>query len=402
MASTLDKTYLLKDEQLQCDQFDFFRELLSHVNDSYHILFGSGLINHSSQTLVALAQLGASPDRLHQFLEAYRVDTGYGTLTPVHDLALPTDPLPPLDLAELIPAYLARFQSALPSQDPAVYRTVVRFWESQLSSTPLPLLLPKVWPLLGFNFFGAAFHPLIQLGLGAKTRCQRTIAEGLALGGTSPPLFSGQDASFPAFLPPRPSRSLLDTIERVRNEAWDFSQCAATRFPPRLSHLLSDPATLSRLLELVACCDLTEDPLRAIEFAGAAAYAGNFSLGCDFFLLHAITSFWALKPLLSLCEHDAALRSQMLQSYMLCFLAAYIVRHHPVPVTHLPDDGTPLDLDALHQRAVASNDEHVSKLVAALFEAADATADLERKTFYFRVIRHSLDHLPTPQSYYFA
>ncbi|MDP2435164.1 MAG: questin oxidase family protein, partial [archaeon] len=357
--------------------------------------------------------LGSPEGRLTDFLAAYALDSGYGKLEPVPPL--PEDTPAAIDGGhfsspeEAIAVLQQRFSGLLHRSDrSAIFRPLTCFWEALITRFGPAAVVNSAVPHLLSALFTSAFHPLIHLGLSLKSSCLRTLAEALALAFISPLYIPSTPGSL--FVTgitgdclPAMELSLQEIVGRVREHPWPPIEGAG--FHMKNSFLLGDSARMKWLAELVMAwkpAPALGDDLRALEWVSAAAFAGHFDKGCDFFLVHGITSLWALKALLTNLEGDVSLQQALLRHYLFFLLSAYIIQGAPLPATSVPGaPPPPSDLAALLEHARASNDEHIPKLAAALLECAAVASSEERSQFFIDVLKHSLDNLPTPSSYLF-
>lgn len=202
-------------------------------------------------------------------------------------------------------------------------------------------------------------------------------------------------------------KSLLEIFGELRSRSVEFQHLfdedPSLRFTARVKKLIEDVDARSSLLKFVDAWSPTtplEKEVESLTLLAVGAYAGRFHEGCDFFLLHGITSLWSTKSLLTLFSADPLFQLMMLRCYVFFLAAAYLSRGAPPLILDMSMmvDSIP-DVTLLRTRAIASNDEHIPKLVASLFNFAESSPD--NANYFYQVAQHSLDNLPTPQSYLF-
>jgi hypothetical protein len=292
--------------------------------------YGDGLSSHLPMTLVALARLGADDATRRAFADRYAQQ---------HRLhaAPPIEPWPAGD------AWTSRLG------DPAawpVYRALFRDWIAHEGAADA---LAQALPMLAQGCAAAAFHGPIRVAYALAANHADELADALAYwacrwfscgapalrGGRLEPARVLAALDFAADLAPAPLIAL-----RMMNA------CTDPRFAAAAARLRLGPATLPGLAALAA-----------------ARYADD----ADFTVLHLVTGAHAALVLLPWFDDDAA-RAQAQAYVARAFMAAWATR--PSPPRLLPPAPS-LDWQALTARAIASDDEHVIKLV-------DSCRELER------------------------
>jgi Questin oxidase-like len=291
--------------------------------------YASGLSSHLPMAALALHRLGAPPQRLQAWAEAYATRLQ------------PARPAQDWPAGEAWAAHLGR-REAWP-----VYRSLFTQWLQQEGAGDV---LEAVLPRLMEGCAGAAFHGLIRTAYAAQAAHRQELADALAhwaatwLALDAPPPAAGHASqSDPAAvlrrlpLPPLPvaGRLIADRVAVVA--AWPgFGDAAA--------QLRIDEKTLERL---------------ARGAAGMYAASGNFTV------LHMLTSAHAVRVLLPVLEPAAALVA--VAAYWRAFAAAWAA-------SGARDLGTvPLQpWTRIVATAIAADDDHSAKLVDSCREQQKA------------------------------
>jgi hypothetical protein len=288
--------------------------------------YGASLSNHLPMALVALARLGADGARLQAFSAHYA--------RRLH-AAPPPEPWPAGD------PWTGRLGD--PRAWPA-YRSLFREWVAyEGAATVLAQALPRLMQGAG----AAAFHGLIRSAYALAANHAEALADALAYWACRwfscgrPPTGGTQDdpARVLASLP-RPSVSGADLIAQAMARA-----AADPGFAPALAAWRFGDDTLARLAR-----------------AAAERYADHDG----FTTLHLVTSAHALTVLLPWFD-DASDRREAVAHYALAYAAAWATLGTERSAPAAP----PLAWDTIVARALASDDDHVIKLV-------DSARELER------------------------
>lgn len=125
---------------------------------AFHVVFGKGLANHLSMSLIALEKMGAKEQRLIDFYNSYvpRLEE-----LPNAALQEPENPLETLGKAGLFANHQAYFSNSLE-----------KYGTEEVLKGHLPSLLPGICT--------SAFHAQIRLGYGIEVSDQKEIAYALA------------------------------------------------------------------------------------------------------------------------------------------------------------------------------------------------------------------------------
>jgi Questin oxidase-like len=283
--------------------------------------FGADLSNHLPMALVALHGLGASDNRLREFELAYasRLKLATGSSA----IGFASFSQIPLGKMEAFYATRAQFQDEL----------VRNGTDAELRKL-LPVLLPGVG--------AAAFHGLIRTAYAIEASHTGELASGLAYWACR-------------YLPLRkqmPKSGVVDVenwAARIEDPLAAWSSNKNLIFERML-----DVSREQVFIDAVDGLHTGPDTLQRLSAMAAQRYLQTQ----DFTVLHLITSCHALRLLMPwISEPDAAVRWYAL-AYAAGLLASRARGPYP-PIAAL--DSEPWE--SLAQRAIASNDDHVIKLV---------------------------------------
>lgn len=258
------------------------------------------------------------------------------------------------------------------------------FFEELIEKEGAEEVVRRFYPLLADGVGASAIHPLIHLGYSLQTGHSTLIAEGLAY----LVYRSLRPAAAPQATPKAqdPFQLLLEAASQLRSQGFaeaviqEQHFCEgkpyANRFQQRVAVAVEHPQLGRRLPELASLLCLPEGQEELEHFLlklSIAVYALDEIVN-DFYLLHGITSSWALLRILRLFP-DGNLKESLVLKYIAgALLPAYVAQGCPklgdVESLDLP---TSLDFaEDARQRALsasASVDEHVIKLVQVVGEA---------------------------------
>ena len=293
--------------------------------------FDGGLSNHLPMTLVALERLGADEQRLAAFAAAYATRLE------------PAPPVQPWPVGDPWPDRLGQ-----PESWPA-YRSLFAEWIPQEGAVDM---LAQVLPQLMSGVGAAAFHGLIRTAHALRCGHLAELADALAywacrhlwLGAMDPD--TAVTARAPATDDPV---ALLRELRRGRSGAQlIFEQ-------------MRDAALDGRVNRVAARLRIDEGTPQRLARAAALAYAhtGNFVA------LHLVTGTHAMRLVTRFVDDPLAAWGWYWQAYAHAVVAA---RLQPLPPAPLRTWKT------LVTQALASNDEHVVKLVECCREEEKAYA----------------------------
>lgn len=291
--------------------------------------YGDGLSSHLPMAALALHRLGAAPQRLQAWAEAYATRL------------LPAPPAQDWPAGEAWAAHLGRREAG------PMYRSLFTQWLQQEGAGDV---LEAVLPRLIDGCAGAAFHGLIRTAYATQAAHRQELADALAhwastwLALDAPAAAPGQGtqtdpAAVLRRLPmppmPVPGRLIAERVAVVA--AWPG-------FGEAVAQLRVNDRTLERL---------------ARGAAEMYAASGNFTV------LHMLTSAHALRVLLPVLEPAAALTA--VQAYWRAYAAAWAA-------SSARDRGTVAlqPWARIVATAIAADDDHSAKLVDSCREQQQA------------------------------
>lgn len=295
--------------------------------------YGNGLSSHLPMALHALHALGAGPARLRAFYERYAERFQGCRAAPV--AAPPADWLTLLGKIDAFPELRAHFGLAIERE--GADRTL---------RAAIPVLMPGV--------AAAALHGPIRTAHAVEAGHAGELAAALAYW-----------AATWLPLPPVPAATGGEHMDR-----WtERLQEAGDHWHPEhrlIAAGMRQAADTAMWKEIVAAPRLPADPLAALARFAAARYAATRS----FTVLHLVTGCRALQVLAPWC--DAQAPAHALRAYVAAYLASGAGSRHSQPRHASPDWTT------LHARAIASDDDHVVKLVHAATDWAARCGGCDR------------------------
>ncbi len=299
-------------------------EVLLDQNVHHHAEYGHELSNHLSMALVALHGLGASDARLQAWAAGYR---------PRLDAA------PPPTAWDSGAPWKERFGT--PDAWPP-YRSLFAQW---LLYEPPEAVLAQVLPALLPGCGAAAFHGLIRTACAVEAGHGGELADGLAY-------WAWRYLPMPA-VGDQGREDDPAAVLVMLDAALTGAQSQAGLIADRMRDAAAQPA----FGPIVARLRVGDDTLPALTRYALTRYAE----GGDFTVLHLVTACHAMHGLLPFVDEPLpALRS----FWTACAAGAASVRPRPAtpPIAALPD------WPEITARAIASDDEHVIKLVWACTE----------------------------------
>lgn len=293
-------------------------ELLD-IGQRYAPEYQGGLSNHLPMALVALQRLGAHGERLREFFDRYT---------------------PKLGLAPRRGQALADWRERLGHVD--AYADLHETFRARVERDGAPALLRETLPLLWPGVGAAAFHGLIRTAYGVDQGHAGETTAGLAYWACRHLPIVAPTATLPPLHDPAAwVAAAIDTMGALRIEGGLIFERMreATRYEAFTHHAGRLPIDAGTLAALA-------------DFAAQRYVATR-----NFTVLHLVTGAHAIRLLLPFTDdHDAALRA-----YAAAFVAACIASGITLDTPARP--AAPGEWQALAERAVASNDDHVIKLV---------------------------------------
>jgi Questin oxidase-like len=282
--------------------------------------YRGGLSNHAPMALHALSELGADDQRLHDFFNRYaqRLEGRSADAEPLADWPAARGRIDAFD------ALRAGFE---------------RMLHAQGAADTLHRVLPALWP----GVASAAFHGLIRSAHGLQSGHPGELAAGLAYWAARwqpcPEVPAGEALSFAAW-----SDRLEAAALRTRTAGGLITQRMETvvRGEPYRELAAAAPADAATLRDL------------ADWAASVYARSGNFTV------LHMVTASRAARVLLPHSDDPAAAWLCLVRAFAAAALASNLQQRAALPSI--------ADWDELRAAAIASDDEHVIKLVHACID----------------------------------
>lgn len=295
-----------------------------------------GTTNHCPMALVALARMGASPERLRAFFDYWQ-----------RAYALPAPPRP---------APVARSAWRAHRGDARAFHALRLCFEAWLAEATPAEVLAEIFGAVTLTPASIAFHALIRLAYGLEAKHRGEIAAGLAALVAAPLPVEVEAAGSARASAPSAAAGFASIVRatgaRPFAGASIVARLLAVTADPRFAAAVLAPPRSPALLDEIACA-----------VRDAYAHAPNF------IALHAVTATHAARIVGAALPPELAERLVHAHWYALC--AAYAAAGAPLETIAEPSEragrhensAAVADWSALFEQAVASNDDHVIKMV---------------------------------------
>lgn len=340
------------------------------IRSKFYVEYLGFRSNHLCHAAVALYGLKASKEFFHSYLDHYQKRLEAKDQSPTQRAQQDAD----LD-SKGIPELLGKrrnYYQILDHFDSLTNGNHRLSWEE---------LVRREFSGLAAGLAGSAFHPLIHIGYGVFIEDSLTICEGLAYlhhsylpisdsPGPSLETFGQGGRSFPSVLTNvRQDVCLNNWLKQIR-DSEEFARPCVGQFQQAMIQLLRhktqevlEHAHKLQIPDILTPSDLMTWVLEQILIVYTGSTPRN-----DFFLLHGITSCWALRNIVPLLP-PSSLR-QILRYYVVALISTYLacgspsidmelVEHVP-KVEHITWDAIKMKM---FQIPVDQLDEHILKLV---------------------------------------
>lgn len=267
------------------------------------------------------------------------------------------------------------------------------FLEREISTHGVESVVLHYLPSLLGGMGAQALHPIIHLGYALETGHPTLVAEGLAdhvyrshrptlmprVGELEPMLQS--DAAQVSSL------EVMGILQELRSSGFAAKVAKASRlwqspgndenaFLKRMATAVEKPELRSVLVDAVSRVRLpaTQDGVEHFLLRSSLVAYAMTERTNDFFLLHGVTSSWAMSRVLRRISNNSTLQEMVLRDFLAgCLLPAYAAQGCPkfLDAKRLPRPSDLAFLDEAKGRALEPSilDEHVYKLITAIDEA---------------------------------
>ena len=296
--------------------------------------YRGGLSNHLPMALQALQSLGAGAERMQAFHATYSQRFERRKALPLAEPA-------------------ADWRLLRGQGDERTHASLVATFEQAIAREGESVVLRRLLPDLLQGVAGAAFHGVIRTAHAVQSGHRGELARALAYWA-----WRWQDLTLPD--PVGVPLTFEDWSERLVNESSP-ERFAAPSISRRMALATASPVYLSLGAALAPQADLLQC------LAGLAL--GTYLKSGNFTVLHMITGLRAVRVLLPWVEDAQALHPIIVRAFTAAYLAAQIK-----PMAMQPVSASPSWPDVI-AAAIASDDDHVIKLVHACREEFSAYGD---------------------------
>ena len=358
----------------------------------YFIEYDGFLSNHLAHGVIALRRLGASSERVQQFVDWYvpRLETSdYDKL----------DDRPFEDL----------------KGERTGFYTILEEYERRLSvlNNDVDRLIKQGYPSLSLGLAGSALHGTIHLGYCYSAGHVKGVLEGLAYTFHSyrPVISSKTDQDLAAF--GSGTVDVLDVLKQVRDdrelcdsiiagaELEKYTSLKLGKFQRQICYLLGDRGDdiWRYVLSVMVPTDIKR-PDGGVDTVKLARRLVYWSVLCyvtseirnHFFLLHGVTCAWSLLQIVPILETPDAIAA--CRNFTAVLVAVYIACKAPelrVPVTETTVDKESWEA-LINRQFDANRDEHCYKLLQVCRDmATDSDKFGENAALYYQAAQITTD-----------
>jgi len=294
----------------------------------------NGNSSHLPMVLAAMRALGGTAEQLDRF------ETHYAPLTqPLRAPASAFDPARHLGSA-------------------AHFTNWLQHYEHELAGTPWQSVLQRDLPRLMEGLASSAFHGMIRLAYGVRFDQRDETAAGLAM-----------LSAFRVELPLPDGGRSTGAAEGLRSLAFDESLAGIVWHEPPIMRRLREVFRHPTFVAAVGPLRIEKGADRAWFSLLTSAARLHRATG-EFAALHLVTGLHAMRVLWPWL----GIREDALQRFWLAFCAVFVAIGRPWPFEWL-DVGPLLPWRELRERACASDDDHLAKLVFSCEDLAAGMPD---------------------------
>ena len=374
----------------------------------YHIEYEGFLSNHMTHGVIALSKIGAEKKRITQFVDWYSKKLESSTTMRNEEIKNECN-----DVSEPTKGSREMYYTT--------YDLYMRLLREQYDGS-MSALISEEFPGLIMGMIGSALHGLIHLGYGFAAESDNVVCEGMAyLHYSSMPLRVSEptDLRTPLNEKSNGTNSFVEVLRKVRedtdlinfmlteytNEKHDkLLRLAGSSFQKKVAVLFTFKADeLIKYFQLILLPHIGEYNTDHVSFGQKIGHwlidstlwvylASEFKN--DFFLIHGVTSSWALRGLLQQLNtlEDVTLA---LRVHICIIIATYLAQNSPF----LQDDHVPLVQDPsfkwstlIKKTLEEDRDEHVYKMVQVCYDMDSTQCTPAQSALYREAARAAVEN----------
>ena len=354
----------------------------------FFIVYQNGLANHIAHGIVALHRLGASKERIEQFVKWYQ--------TRLEGRDGPTAnnwKSPQTNVKELLGARCN-------------YYTILEYYTEKYHNdynSNINLLVSNEFPKLQNGMMGAVFHGMIQTGYGMSVKSAKVICEGLAYMHMVHVPFVASEEKVTSIEFGNGTKDILSVLRLfakdkdmlqyyesegqekfLRKRVSKMIKLKGNRLMDYVNMIKMPVSNLETMQEVIMLCKWV------IECATVVYVQAEYKN--DFFLLHGVTAAWSLLQLLYSYD-DPKPAIEAVKTFLSGLLAVYMCQGSP---KLSPAGQSSLEFenwDEIIKATLRSEcDEHVYKLVQVVYEMSKETDDMGKQTLYKSAANEALNN----------
>ena len=378
---------------------EFLDVLHDNITSEFHIEYTGYLSNHILHGVIALHRLGASTDRLVNFVNWYK-----DHLKKPEGITSRTQTKPEERTANII-------------REKQDYYHLLEYYTNKFETvydhddTKLDVLVREEFDTLHDGLVGSAMHGIIQLGYGYSCRSPDTVCEGLAyIHHSHSPMVVSEEAQ--KMLLGQGRRDVTDVlVEFGKDEDLKAFMLEEIRKPP-----LAELKTSNFQRKLFALLNHKgDDVLKYAHQVKTVPIQQNYTIQdavdmCkwmfdtavliytkavtrnDFFFIHCVTASWALFEILpALSDPKQAIKC--VKTMLCCLFAAYMAQGAPALTASTGSDVMKYASWEEIKKATVNLecDEHVYKLVQVVYDMSKEGNDKEKNELYMAAANVALN-----------
>ena len=354
----------------------------------FFIVYQDGLANHMAHGIVALHRLGASKERIEQFVKWYQPR--------LEDRDGPT--------ANNWKSSQTNVKELLGAR--CNYYTILEYYTEKYHNdynSNINLLVSNEFPKLQNGMMGAVFHGMIQTGYGMSVKSAKVVCEGLAYMHMVHVPFVASKEKMTSIEFGNGTKDILSVLRLfakdkdmlqyyesegqknfLRKRVSKMIELKGIRLMDYVNMIKVPVSNLETMQEVIMLCKWV------IECATVVYVQAEYKN--DFFLLHGVTAAWSLLQLLySYDDPNPAIEA--VKTFLSGLLAVYMCQGSP---KLSPAGQSSLEFenwDEIIKATLRSEcDEHVYKLVQVVYEMSKETDDKGKQTLYKSAANEALNN----------